>query len=732
MINLKNISFKYKDKYILNSFNYTFKDTGLYALKGKSGSGKTTLLNLIGGFLEPSEGSITYSDDVKNVSNSTSLIFQENNLFDHLSVKDNIKLLCQVNNKTYQDNEILNILKDLNIAEYFDTYVSDISGGERQRVSIAIAILMDKKVILADEPFSSLDYDNSINIMNLFKELSKDRLIIFSSHNISLLDDESIIVLDLENEEYKTENELVLKEKEKKNNRISLRTFLYIYHKILGKRWILRTLSLLFFTALIFMLSFILCLTMYSKENVYIEAINKNNINNVYFTDKVDPLGMNYYRTGYGADFGIEELDYNAKYFDANPVGLTYIDESLGDGEIALSDYSLYNLRYYGIINFEKIEDTIGTKIKLYNKADNNNPFFIECTLVDIIKTPFEEKFSKNLDIDVHSKEFDYSYKIMRINSYTNYYFSTYQDATYLNDVEPGLIGIELKQERCSIIVCFQDTLAKNEIIVSKTFANNCLKNDIQIKVGKEYFFNVSNREIGPTIEFPFTIKDIVEEDTSIYNPFHEGIIYMSRETYMDFQLKHYMSGLNDRNVVIYGFKDANELRKIFNQIDMRYIDENRVIITNVWFYGVEGITKVFGEMDHMHPALEIACAVLLALMLFISIYSAYSLYMINKNRFQILEVYGMRRRNELFLLLLEFVIIIAISMLFALGIVIPSHMAFDKHLMNISNVQSLIPTFNSLWYFVSVLIVVLSVGLSVSGGYLLSLKRKIKSHISK
>ena len=199
MIKLSNVSFSYdKKNNVLENVNYTFKDSGLYGILARSGFGKTTFLNLVGGIYPPSSGSITYSSNIKTIEDNFSYIFQDNNLLENLTLYENIEVFFRLINKEIDIDKVDSTLDYLGIKRYKDIKVKDISGGERQRVSIAIAILKDSKVIIADEPFSSLDKDNSIKIMEIFKELSKDRLIIFTTHNSDLAYEYSDHILDLE------------------------------------------------------------------------------------------------------------------------------------------------------------------------------------------------------------------------------------------------------------------------------------------------------------------------------------------------------------------------------------------------------------------------------------------------------------------------------------------------------------------------------------------------------
>lgn len=736
MIVLNNVSFKYKNKYICKDFNYIFPDTGLYALKGKSGSGKTTLLNIISGFLSPSSGEITYSEDVMNLSNSTSIIFQDNNLFDHLTVSENIHILCRLNGEEYAKENINKVLSDLSIDGYLDTLVGNLSGGERQRVAIAIAILMDKKVILADEPFSSLDYDNSINIMKLFKELSKDRLIIFSSHNLSLLDDD-VVTLDLENDSFSKKEECVsLQSKKTNKERLKPNTFLYIYHRIMGKRWVFRILSILFFSSLIFLLSFVLCLKGYTLEHVYVETINQNKIEFIDVNEtQLDLTGHKYFKicgsTFSREQFGIEDSDSKKeKCFSLEPIKTGYLDDSLSETEIVLSDYSLYYLRYYDIVKFESPTEMIGKKINIFNTT---HEFYLELLIKDIIQTPFLENYNNGAYENGEDQSyFIEPYASIVMNPYAYYYLNYYHDIDSLN-----VQRLELRNadNRFDFDVVIDDSLSDNEIVLNQYFCDIYqMKTNIQLEKNQNYEFDVTVLPLEST--HGFMLKDIVSggEPTVSGNYEVPGkyLMYMSKDTYMELQFE--TSPSNECfGYHIFGYENASELYKIFNQLDMRYKDENNVINNkNISFFGISKIEKVFMEIDHLSLALEVATIVIIGLLVIVSLYSSYSLYMLNKQRFQILEVYGMRRRYELYLLLFENILMIGMSAVIAIFCSVPSHMAFDNHLSLISKTNISVPTFNFGWFMLSVLIVCMFIGISVSLGYVLSLRRKIKSHIIK
>ena len=191
MLHIRHLTKYYtKSKPIISDMNLSFASTGLNIIIGKSGCGKTTLLNMIGTMDQDYIGSIELDGvelstlNYKKISDyrryDSAYIFQINSLFEHLTVRQNIQLVLDLQDKEVNVEELL---EKVGLKGFADKKVKYLSGGERQRVGIARAIARDSKIILADEPTSALDSKNGHRILQLLKEISKDKLVIVVTHD---------------------------------------------------------------------------------------------------------------------------------------------------------------------------------------------------------------------------------------------------------------------------------------------------------------------------------------------------------------------------------------------------------------------------------------------------------------------------------------------------------------------------------------------------------------------
>ena len=181
---------------VIKNLSYNFKKGKIYSLMGPSGSGKSTLLNLISLIDKPSNGlikfnkhQINYNEKEQNDllrAKKIGIVYQQNNLLADFTSLENIYLasLSINNNKNLAIFKAKQLLKKIGLSNRADHYPSQLSGGEKQRVSIARALINNPQIILADEPTGSLDTETAKGIFSILKkQINKDRLIIFATHN---------------------------------------------------------------------------------------------------------------------------------------------------------------------------------------------------------------------------------------------------------------------------------------------------------------------------------------------------------------------------------------------------------------------------------------------------------------------------------------------------------------------------------------------------------------------
>ena len=187
--NLKNLK-------VLKKLSYNFKLGKIYSLMGPSGSGKSTLLNLLSLIDRPSSGSITYQNKQINFDNTKEndilrankigIIYQQDNLLTDFTALENVYLanLTIEKNKEISIAKSRKLLKKVGLSNRVDHFPSELSGGEKQRVSIARALINDPQVILADEPTGSLDQVTAVSVFDIIKkQINSNRIIIFATHN---------------------------------------------------------------------------------------------------------------------------------------------------------------------------------------------------------------------------------------------------------------------------------------------------------------------------------------------------------------------------------------------------------------------------------------------------------------------------------------------------------------------------------------------------------------------
>ena len=202
MLELKKINKSYKTgsfiQKALKDVSIEFRKNEFVAILGQSGSGKTTLLNIIGGLDRYDNGDLIINNKstkkFKNIdwdryrNNCVGFIFQSYNLIPHITILDNVEMgmtLSGVSART-RKRKAKAALKKVGLLEHIHKKPNQLSGGQMQRVAIARALVNDPEIILADEPTGALDTKTSVQIMDLIKDIAKDKLVIMVTHNPEL------------------------------------------------------------------------------------------------------------------------------------------------------------------------------------------------------------------------------------------------------------------------------------------------------------------------------------------------------------------------------------------------------------------------------------------------------------------------------------------------------------------------------------------------------------------
>ena len=193
----------------LDDVNINFRSNEFASILGPSGSGKTTLLNIIGGLDHYDTGDLIINetstkrykdrdwDTYRN--HRVGFVFQSYNLIPHQSVLSNVELALTLSGVSPKERKrrAKKVLEKVSLEKHINKKPSQLSGGQMQRVAIARALVNDPEILLADEPTGALDSETSIQIMNLLKEIAKDKLVIMVTHNPDLAETYSTRIVKL-------------------------------------------------------------------------------------------------------------------------------------------------------------------------------------------------------------------------------------------------------------------------------------------------------------------------------------------------------------------------------------------------------------------------------------------------------------------------------------------------------------------------------------------------------
>mgnify|MGYP004508792791 CR=1 FL=1 len=476
MLELKQISKTYKSNNFecqaLKNISLKFRKKEFVAILGPSGSGKTTLLNIIGGLDKYDSGELIINNKSTNKfknrdwdayrNNCIGFIFQNYNLINHINVLSNVEIsmiLSNFNIKKRKDSAV-ELLKNVGLEKYIYKKINQLSGGQMQRVAIARALINNPNIILADEPTGALDSKTSIQIMNLIKEISKDKLVIMVTHNYDLAKKYATRIIELKDgiliSDSNPYNELSYNNdnfKVKKTSMNFISALKLSFNNIKTKKW--RTI-LTAFASSIGIIGIALILAISNGFNIQIDNLERNTLSSMPITITNYVNNINNYDKNENIEYptdkyiNIKDMQ-NSNFNHINKINEEYIKyiKNINKNLILGIDYKRLthlnligkNKNNYKYVNSEKL-DFLTTPINfdnhnllkenydlLYGKYPSNK---FEILLVLNDKNQISNEIKEILDINKNKKKFSFKsiinkeLKLISNNDYYNFFNDYY------------------------------------------------------------------------------------------------------------------------------------------------------------------------------------------------------------------------------------------------------------------------------------------------------------------
>ena len=377
MLQLKNISKKYKTgdlvQTALDDVSINLRDNEFVAILGPSGSGKTTLLNIIGGLDIYDSGDLIINDistqkykdrDWDSYRNHTiGFVFQSYNLIPHQTVLANVELALTISGVSPSERRrrAKEALAKVGLSNQLHKKPNQMSGGQMQRVAIARALINDPEILLADEPTGALDTETSIQVMELLKEVAKDRLVVMVTHNPELAEEYATRIINLrdgritgDSMPYEPEEKAEDAPTHKNMGKSSMSFFTALSLSFSNLRTKMGRTLLTAFAGSIGIIGIALILSLSNGVNNYIIDIQKNTMTSYPITIDETTIDLSSFMTGGQNNHIADEADHELDGVYSNVIGfelasamttsitennLTAFKQYLDDEDSAVNEY---------------------------------------------------------------------------------------------------------------------------------------------------------------------------------------------------------------------------------------------------------------------------------------------------------------------------------------------------------------------------------------------------------
>ncbi len=631
MLQLKNIYKSYiigeEKQQVLKDINITFRKNEFVSILGASGSGKTTLLNIIGGLDVYDSGDLVIDNlSTKNFTKKNwdsyrnykiGFVFQNYNLISHLSVLENVELaltLSRINKKERRIKATEALIK-VGLNDHLYKKPNQLSGGQMQRVAIARAIVNNPNIILADEPTGALDSNTSVQIMDILKEISKNKLIIMVTHNKEIANKYSDRIIELkdgkivgDSNSYKiTNSEDGSKIKFNKTNMPYLTTLSLSLKNLLTKKG--RT-FLTSFAGSIGILGICLVLILNSGLKNYINKFEKETLEDFPITISQSTFDMENYFSNSNSDKNKCESDicsYDDVVSSFNKKDGLYIKNDL-------KSFKKYIENNNSIKEYAKnVDYEYDYTLPIYYKYKDD---FVKITepLIEFVN---EDDGLKNSfsGIKFNKINFDYLKENDKYTLVAGNYPETENDMVLLvpsdGIINDSVLYYLYLKDKDNVL----DLINKNEKVESTTYTYDTFlklkykliyNTDIYQKVGEKYINKLNDKEYmndlitkGIDLNIVGILKYTSEDDNSEYA---DSYIYYSEELF-----KKFVQHINDSEIVKEQIKNKDIDVFSGDKFDNVYTtyDRNMLLLNSLDIDNPEGISIVPKDFDSKNKIKE-------------------------------------------------------------------------------------------------------------------------------
>ena len=627
MLELKNVSKFYYKKGIVSSgiskVSLKFDMGEFIAITGESGSGKSTLLNVISGLDTYEEGEMYVNGEETSHYNEEDYeeyrkkyignVFQSFNLVNSYTVYQNVELVLLINGETRKSvkHKVIDILKKVDLYKYRHTKVSKLSGGMKQRVSIARCLAKDTPIIIADEPTGNLDSKNAKSVLKLLYEISKYKLVIVVTHNFEQISEYAtrrITMHDgsvIEDMKLKDKNEVkeVNTSKFKKtkvisNLRLGIRNTFNIVPKFL-------------------LLTFVYLFVLISIVGVYSAFLELESTNNTYnsFFNETDANKRVIVKKKDNSSFTEEEIN---KLKSISNVEKVITNDYVYDYSMSLIDYENIFLDS----NFMKLEDFKG-KLKYGRMPLNDNEIIVSGSKENYyIEDMGSELINKEVSINSGSDEIKVKIVGVSVFEKYNWMVTSYVSDKIYNYVENHVeqvygttnVYVSDNSQNVNPNIKTSDILSEGQVYISENYSYNCksyncMKDSLNIKFSNMY-----------------TNKEISLSNVKVYNKNNFKKIFGSEYDDMD---TIYLSN-NDYDKL---YKNNNIYQVSLFVKDVRNIDKTMNELNDYVSFSLNSV-KQDGALVQVIKIVKTIVITVLVIVLFFVSYFVIKLIMKSRNKY--------------------------------------------------------------------------------------------------